>query len=109
LSVAWRRNDRLGTPEDETPVDPHAGAAVGTPAFMSPEQAAAVEPRVSQDLPALTDWGINLKCRRSHFIQNVCAGAFMSNPNLVDITSENWDREVKYGTTPVMVDFYSPT
>jgi hypothetical protein len=36
-------------------------------------------------------------------------GALMANPNLVEITSENWDKEVKYGTLPVMVDFYSPT
>lgn len=33
----------------------------------------------------------------------------MASPNLVEITSENWDREVKYSTVPVMVDFYSPT
>ena len=33
----------------------------------------------------------------------------MANPDLVEITSENWDKEVKYGTLPVMVDFYSPT
>ena len=33
----------------------------------------------------------------------------MANPNLVEITSDNWDKEVKYSTFPVMVDFYSPT
>jgi hypothetical protein len=33
----------------------------------------------------------------------------MANSNLVEITSDNWDKEVKYSTLPVMVDFYSPT
>lgn len=33
----------------------------------------------------------------------------MASSDLVDITSDNWDQEVKFGTLPVMVDFYSPT
>jgi hypothetical protein len=33
----------------------------------------------------------------------------MAHSDLVEISSDNWDTEVKYGQLPVMVDFYSPT
>ena len=31
----------------------------------------------------------------------------MANPNLVEITSDNWDKEVKYSTSRVMVTLQS--
>ena len=33
----------------------------------------------------------------------------MANPNLVELTADNWEQEVVHSTQPVMVDFYSPT
>jgi hypothetical protein len=56
----------------------------------------------------LTDLTLKLQWSDGR-IPSMNQGVIMANPHLVDITSDNWDKEVKYATVPVMVDFYSPT